>query len=94
MINTNEHQQPFAVLDSYVVSKQRLGSRSPELSHQFTDLLLLPKTVASILCVTVQTLSSWRCSGKYDLNFVKIGSKVLYRQSDVLAFIDSCREGK
>jgi excisionase family DNA binding protein len=30
-----------------------------------------------------QTLSAWRCSGRYCLPFLKVGRKVLYKKIDV-----------
>ena len=94
MINKNEQNHPFTVQGSRPVISQKLASHPDEQSNYLSDPLLLPKTVASILCVAVHTLSVWRSAGRYNLNFVKIGSKVLYRQSDVQAFIESCVVGK
>lgn len=51
------------------------------------DRLLSPKQTANRLDTTVGTLSGWRCNGRYDLPFVKIGSRVKYRAADVEAFI-------
>ena len=38
----------------------------------------------------VQTLARWRCEGK-DLAYIKSGSRVLYRGSDVLDFLNRNR---
>jgi len=94
MIDTNKHKHHFTEPNSRSVINQEIASNLSEQSNFFSGPLLLPKAVASILCVTVQTLSSWRCKGKYNLSYVKIGSKVLYRQSDVQAFIESRMERK
>ena len=96
MTNVKEHKsqpQP-AMLGQPSTPNFASVSRSTAQPHQFTDPLLLPEAVASILCTTIQTLAVWRCTGRYDLHFLKIGSKVLYRQSDVQAFIESCVVGK
>lgn len=51
--------------------------------------LLTPTEVADHLGVTVGTLSVWRCNGRYDLPYVKIGRRVMYRLEDVSSFIES-----
>ena len=35
------------------------------------------------------TLSVWRSTGRYQIPFVKIGSKVRYRQSDLDCWLES-----
>ncbi|MBY6017363.1 helix-turn-helix domain-containing protein [Halomonas denitrificans] len=50
--------------------------------------LLNPGQVANLLGVTIGTLSVWRCTGRYPLPFVKVGRRVMYRESDIHAFIE------
>lgn len=52
-----------------------------------TNAMLLPRQAAARIGVTAGTLSIWRCTGRYDLPYVKAGSRVRYRASDVEAFI-------
>jgi predicted site-specific integrase-resolvase len=52
------------------------------------DTLLYPSEVAKFLGVTIGTLSVWRCTGRYPLKFIKVGRRVMYRQSDVESFIE------
>jgi hypothetical protein len=52
-------------------------------------VLLRPKEVAAILHVTTSTLSIWRCTKRYPLPYTKIGKSVLYKATDVHAFIES-----
>ncbi|MBB1318155.1 helix-turn-helix domain-containing protein [Shewanella sp. SR43-4] len=52
------------------------------------NLLLTPAQVAEFLGVTSGTLSVWRCTGRYPLNFIKVGRRVMYRQSDVENFVN------
>jgi len=69
----------------------------PPLSAILRDLaqepkpsdLLPPRAAAIELQVTAGTLAVWRCTGRYSLPFVKIGSKVFYRRSDISSFIES-----
>jgi excisionase family DNA binding protein len=52
-----------------------------------TDLMT-PAEVAAMLRVNVQTLALWRCSGRSDLRFTRIGKSIRYRRADVLDFIE------
>ncbi|WP_423820704.1 helix-turn-helix domain-containing protein [Salinisphaera sp. SPP-AMP-43] len=56
--------------------------------HNEANRLLTPNQVAELLGVTVHTLAVWRCTKRYPLTFLKIGSRVRYRQADVDAFIN------
>lgn len=53
------------------------------------DELLSTVQAAKILNASPQTLEVWRCTKRYPLAYVKIGSKVRYRRSAILAFIAS-----
>ena len=46
------------------------------------------KEASEYLGVTDGTLAVWACTGRYDLPYVKIGSRVFYFESDLEAFID------
>ncbi|MAF16256.1 MAG: DNA-binding protein [Marinomonas sp.] len=52
------------------------------------DELLSRKQAAEFLCVKPQTLATWACTGRYDLTFVKVGRKVLYRKKDLESFLN------
>ena len=52
------------------------------------DKLINPEEVASILGIKPETLGYWRCTGRYTLPYVKVGRLVMYRPSDVDAFIE------
>lgn len=51
--------------------------------------LLTPEQVALLLGIKRETLQIWRCVGRYDLPYVKIGGRVRYKSSDVENFIQS-----
>ena len=59
------------------------------LNNISPDRLLNPQQAAHILRVEPSTLSVWRCTGRYQLPFVKMGRKVFYRFGDLQAFIAS-----
>lgn len=50
--------------------------------------LLTPTQTARTLGVAIGTLAVWRCTARYPLPFVKIGRRVMYKASDVDAFIN------
>lgn len=51
--------------------------------------LLTPEETALAIGVSHQTLCVWRSTGRYCLPFVKSGRLVRYRETDVLAFLES-----
>lgn len=52
-----------------------------------TDLLD-DKAAAALLDVSPGTLSVWRSTGRYALPFLKVGRKVRYRRSDLMAWLE------
>ena len=51
--------------------------------------LLDTDRAAEVLGTTRGTLEVWRCTRAYDLPYVKVGTKVMYRQSDIEKFVES-----
>ncbi len=51
--------------------------------------LITPEQTAQYLGVSIGTLSVWRSSGRWNLPFVKVGSRVMYNPDDIQAFIES-----
>lgn len=54
-----------------------------------SDQLLSPAEVAKAIGLSEKTLANWRCSGTAPLPFVRSGSRIRYRTSDVLAFLNA-----
>lgn len=50
--------------------------------------LLTPEEASKRLGVSVATLSTWRCTKRVALPFVKLGAAVRYSESAVAAFIE------
>ncbi|MGY9049726.1 hypothetical protein P775_14200 [Puniceibacterium antarcticum] len=48
--------------------------------------LMTPQDVAERLGVSTTTLSTWRCTKRYPLAYVKVGRLVRYRLADVEDF--------
>jgi len=51
--------------------------------------LMTTQEAAAYLKVDFRTIANWRANKKQDIPFVKMGSKVRYRKSDLDAFIES-----
>lgn len=50
-----------------------------------------PAEAANFLGVTPQTLAVWRSTGRYNLPFLKMGSRIYYLESDLRKFMESRR---
>lgn len=59
------------------------------LKHQPTNPLLTPSEAADYLGVTANTLSVWRCVGRYDIGYIKVGRLVKYRKIDLDEWLES-----
>lgn len=66
---------------------------SSVIKNQSTDPLLTPPEAAAYIGVTENTLSVWRCVGRYNIQFVKVGRLVKYRKSALDAFLDRRTQG-
>jgi hypothetical protein len=56
--------------------------------------LLDEKQAATVLNLRPNTLAIWRATKRYDLPYVKCGRFVRYRESDLLAWLDSRTIGR
>lgn len=63
------------------------------INNRSFDSLLTPPEAALYIGVTVRTLSVWRCVGRYNIPFIKVGRLVKYRKSALDAFLDSRTHG-
>jgi len=46
---------------------------------------------AAILCSTPKAMEAERCRRRWKIATIRVGRKVLYREADLLAFLDRCR---
>lgn len=51
---------------------------SPPLSN-----LLTPSEAAHRIGISPQTLANWRCTKRYELQFIQIGRTIRYRADDI-----------
>ena len=70
---------------------QQAQTATPTLSEivQRTHDLLNEKAAAEFLDCAPGSLSVWRSTGRYSIPFIKIGSKVRYKRSDLEAWLES-----
>jgi predicted site-specific integrase-resolvase len=50
--------------------------------------LLTAEQVSDILGVNTHTLAVWRCTGRYNLPYIKAGRLVRYSEQEIKSFID------
>lgn len=55
--------------------------------------LLSNEQAAEYLGVTPGTLEVWRCNGRYELPFIKVGRLVKYRRRDLEAWLEARTHG-
>ncbi len=59
-----------------------------QVNHPYPHQLLTRTEAAKFLGVKASTLAHWKCTGRYNLQLVKIGRLVKYRISDLEKFIE------
>ena len=64
-------------------------ARSLQVQSNNIPSLLTEKQVATVLDLQRSTLAVWRCTGRYNLPFVKIGRKARYPIDGVIDFLVS-----
>ncbi|PXX07517.1 helix-turn-helix protein [Nitrosomonas ureae] len=63
------------------------------LRNQSADPLFTPIETANYIGVTEKTLAVWRCTGRYNIPFIKVGRLVKYRKSALDTFLVSRTHG-
>jgi len=61
------------------------------MSGRVTDGWLREKEVANVLGHSVKAIQDWRYQGSKGPAWYRIGGMILYKQSDIDAFIESCK---
>lgn len=75
------------------VYMQAQSAISAVIKNQSADPLFTPKEASEYLGVSNDTLSVWRCVGRYNIPFIKVGRLVKYRKSSLDAFLDRRTHG-
>ena len=58
-----------------------------EIKMKIDDALLNTDEAAAFLDIQPTTLEIWRCTKRYNLEYVKVGRLVRYRQSALVKFL-------
>ena len=74
------------VLENMKNVHQVLENRSENTNPDY--VLINDQDTSALLKIGPGTLAVWRSTKRYNLPYVKIGRKVMYRLSDVYRFID------
>ena len=53
--------------------------------------LLTTEEAAEVLGLKKKTLEIWRCTGRYNLPFVRVGRLIRYRSDDIAAWLEKQR---
>jgi predicted site-specific integrase-resolvase len=61
---------------------------SPSKVDDGAAVLMTPAEVADLLHIKPATLAVWRCTGRVNLPYTKVGSKVRYRRSVIERHIE------
>ena len=69
-----------------IARREAVPEREPAEAKSLPELLTTQQAAAH-LGVTPQTLAVWRCTRRYAIPFVKVGSKVRYRRADLDSFL-------
>jgi excisionase family DNA binding protein len=72
---------------------QEKTTPKPVPKSYVTDPLFTSPEAASYIGVGVATLAVWRCVGRYNIQFVKVGRLVKYRKSALDSFLDRRTHG-
>ena len=72
----------------------RIFRRTQALTNMKSDELVVPAALAEELHVSEGTLAVWRSTGRYDIPYVKVGSRVRYPRSGIEAWKVKRTHGK
>lgn len=90
---------------STIAREQKAAVHAKHVERTITCLLKAPmpttnddewlryREAASLLSVTPGTLTVWVCNGRYALPYYKIGRNVLFKRSELLAWLATRRRG-
>ena len=69
----------------------KINEKSPvnATSQEKANKLLTEKEAAEFLGLTPSALQVWRSTGRYSLQFIKLGFLVRYRESDLRHWLDT-----
>jgi len=82
------------ITNAIALKAQELSSGHNRSMNKIKPVLLNEQQAAEYLGVAAGTLTVWRCTGRYNLPFVKVGRFVKYKQSDLDKWIENRTQHK
>lgn len=74
-------------------TQKTIQDSAPVIHPTAVHNLVTPREAAQMLGVAESTLAAWRCLRRYQLPFVKVGSRVKYRSSAIEEFLNARGRG-
>lgn len=68
-------------------TQELIQSITTQLGYERPPVTLTPQETSQVLGATVGTLEVWRCTGRYNLPYVKVGRLVRYPLKGVAEFL-------
>jgi hypothetical protein len=98
MLSKNFHTKSSAAPHAYfradaTANNSRVTINDSAAPNAPIGQLLTRSAAAAHLGVQPQTLAVWACTKRYPLPYVKIGRRVMYRLTDLEAFVMANRHG-
>jgi excisionase family DNA binding protein len=86
------NQRDNAMIEEIVNRLIVVGTRADVAKVAVAKPLLNNDEAAKVLNVTAGTLHVWRSTGRQKIKFIRVGSKIRYRLSDLLEWLESQSE--
>ena len=71
------------------LSRYEIVEKIARAQSKNNDLMLNRREAAEFLSVKTATLAMWKYTKRYPLPYIKVGSHVRYRASDLMNFLES-----
>lgn len=86
--------KPGIVLGRATINETNFKHKGKQMLKTPSELptLLTESETAEILRIKKETLSTWRFAKRYDLPWIKVGSRVFYDRAEVAAYIERQRQ--
>ena len=70
------------------MEKNTFGTNALLKSGFHSGDILTTAQAARVLSIRLSTLANWRCAKRYDLHYLKVGSRIYYPADALIAFLD------
>ena len=84
-LNERENQFIEAIVNRLLVARVPVEIAKAAVIKPLLD----NREAAQVIGITPGTLHVWRCTGRHQIKFIRVGSKIRYRLEDLLAWLES-----